>query len=1029
MSRSKSSIPFMMTLLALLHFLSGSAEVQSFRPMFEHLEKKAAELEALKDTKCWTSLKQLETFIAGAQLSPATTHLKAAVVMNYIDQVWRAAAGDSSRQAPIDAETFNRVLEEKFPYRLVALLEYRVGLKDWTLKIPRPDIDNYLATVEPIRLVQTLVQQVAQQDPDRPSLSPEAIDSACFLAAFLSAAVLKEANNAARENGHGTIGDQDVLAADLRIGAAARLNSHDPAGRPKNLKVVVLPEEDLRETMRTNIRQKIDALDVFNTRYSREKLNRVFTADLGRHETEWAGLPVDTQASKVYKEKYLVEAAKQLYLSCDRQHPDSNLLTGAEMLEMIVSFYPFVTTYVGLVNLLPTSEGVTNIWVEEFEADSFRDSAWHWKALDKMLEQMEMSGESPPPMDLYAMEELSEFLSVYAVSVLKVAGILARNAGEENVTLTALDRARQAYEEEVRRHRRALSEDKVESPSESSRASQREAVQHELEQAYIDEQFTDVTERSGIDFQHQSSEMVLNYRFSPDSEAATKAARLSLVNSRFPHLEIGIAGGGVAVEDVDGDGLLDIYLVNGHKDRLYRNLGGLRFQEITAASGLANQGEGRGAYFADYDGDGDADLFLTQVYAPNRLFRNRGDGLFEDVTREAGLPLRTDLISHSAVWFDFDNDGFLDLYVGNFGDWPAGRRPVVGQSSRNGQANLLYRNNGRGGFEDITEKTGAGDVGWTHAVSHFDANNDGWQDLYLANDFGEDVILVNFMGERFIDDTPKTLKQKFYHSMSVGFTDFNKDGVEDVYVSNIAIFSFLTKLVKPGVETLIPTSRETVQNLRMIETNLFLVSSGESFVDRHHQLFDRSPEDCGWAWDADFFDFDNDGQEDLYVVNGREPDVMSYDRQRNVLFKQSNGHFYDISSGSGADFRSNARGTAYADFDQDGDLDIILNNFHSAAVLLRNNLQRRNWVRLRLEGRASNRDAVGARVKLFTAVGVQTRTVRGGSGFLSKDPYALHFGLGRGEKIDRIHIVWPSGRSQTIRSPAINREHRIIEPS
>jgi hypothetical protein len=479
------------------------------------------------------------------------------------------------------------------------------------------------------------------------------------------------------------------------------------------------------------------------------------------------------------------------------------------------------------------------------------------------------------------------------------------------------------------------------------------------------------------------------------------------------------------VADVDGDGRLDIYLVSGTRDRLYRNLGDLRFEDVTEASGLDLTTQGRGAYFVDYDNDGDSDLFVTQVYALNRLFRNRGDGVFEDVTAESGLPQREDQVSHSATWFDFDNDGHLDVYVGNFGNWIGKTFPHMHQA-RNGQDNQLFRNRGDGKFEDVTEQTRSGSVGWTHAVSHFDANNDGWQDLYLANDFGRDELLINLKGKRFLDITPQELREQSLHGMSVGFTDSNRDGIEDVYVSNIAMFSFVSKYIMPGDETELRLTRKTVESARMVESNVFLVSANGSFSERQHDFFDRSEEGDGWAWDADFFDFDNDGEEDLYVVNGREPH-LSYDRERNVLYRQSNGRFFDVSRGSGANIPFNSRGAVAADFDGDGDLDIIVNNYLSEAKLLRNNLRRNNWAQIRLQGTRSNRDGIGARVVLHTQSGSQMRTMRGGSGYLSKEPAILSFGLKAATRIERIEIQWPSGTRQTVADLPANQLHRITE--
>lgn len=326
------------------------------------------------------------------------------------------------------------------------------------------------------------------------------------------------------------------------------------------------------------------------------------------------------------------------------------------------------------------------------------------------------------------------------------------------------------------------------------------------------------------------------------------------------------------------------------KMRFGENVGNFQFVHATDVVDLNDDQEGRAAYFIDYDNDGDQDLFVTQVYAPNRLWRNDGNGIFDDVTEKAGLSLREDLISHAAVWFDFDNDGFLDVYVGNFGNWLSGELPLVARDSRNGQPNLFYRNRGDGTFEDVAKRTGAGNTGWTHAVSHFDANNDGWQDIYLANDFGKDTLLLNNKGKEFLDATPEDLDGKFYHGMSVGFIDFNRDGIEDVYVSNIAMYSFDTKHIKPDQYVHVIATRNTVRNARIVENNIFLVSSEDSFLNRHHDHFQRSMQGSGWAWDADFFDFDNDGFEDLYIANGREPN-LSYNMERNVLYMQFDGYF------------------------------------------------------------------------------------------------------------------------------------------
>ena len=864
-------------------------ESTSLRMMARRLDAMSAGLEDRNDVKCWTTFKQLETFVAGCSLSPQTTHLKAEVVLNYLDQVWKRTAAEGP---PIDAERFDRVAGEIFPSERAVLHLYTLKLGESAIEIPVHDVYNYKGTVEPIRMLQTLAAQTLERDPDRAWLTAEAIESALHLAALLSTAVLKESNRAARRNQHAQILDRDVLEVDRRMAEASGLEAYDPARRPRAPVMRPAATGNDRATMLVLVRQKIRSLNTFNTNYSRDRLGGAFDADLAEHEAEWARVPVDEAASKAHK-RGLVELAAFLYRQCALQHPGSDPLTGRQMLKTILVYYPMVTAYDGFINLYPNEDNICNVRVQEFQADALRDSGWHWRALEIVLLGFEAAKERLPALDPYAMEELTEFTSVYAVAWLKVASEVAARRGSKGVTPLELRLAREAYG--INRDRQFAESLKAGATTPTPDASFREAAEEarrNLQAVYVDAFFTDFTRPSGITFVHESSEPVLRYRFSGEVSAhdsiALRVRREWLaefdLTGTIPDVEIGLAGGGVAVADVDGDGLLDIYLVNGKKDRLYRNLGELRFVDVTDAAGLDNQAEGRAAYFVDYDNDGDQDLFVTQVHAPNRLWRNRGDGTFEDVTRKVGLPPVTNWISHSAVWFDYDNDGRLDLYVGIFGNWLEGERPTVSTNCRNAEPNHLFRNT-VDGFEDVTDALGVGDVGWTHAVSHFDADGDGWQDLYLANDFGRDVLLINEKGKRFVDATPGGIKNEFLHGMSVGFTDINGDGIEDVYISNIAMFSFISKYIMPKEETRVSLSYRTSADTRMIENNMFLVSGGGSFDERLHTYFDRSLEGCGWAWDADFFDFDNDGQEDLYIVNGREEN-LSYNGERNVLFQQ-----------------------------------------------------------------------------------------------------------------------------------------------
>lgn len=1031
----------------------GKKAELTLEPTKNILTERAAVLENSKDVKCWTSLKLLETFIASCPIEAETTHLKNAIVSNYVDQLWATADLASKGSSFISAPTIKSTVEQLLRSDTDQLWEYRISFprdSNREVRLPFYDVENYASTVEPIRLLQNLANDLETKTPHRKNLTASAIDEACHFISLVNTLVLRRASQEAKEGQHSQIANEDMIKADQKISTSLGLAPFDPSRQLAagvSSKVAGLDANESKQVMLKIVRQKIKSLETFNTNYSRDRLAEDFTPDLSAHETEWAKVPLTRSAAVDYKEIDLVDLAEFLYQAAARNGPANEPISGSQLLNAIQRIYPSITHFEhGTIHLYPEGRVIEALKVEEYEADAFRDSAWHWRAIEQMLLRDTMA--DLPAMDLYALEELSEFLSVFSVAYVKLAGQIFRNSLSEPTVESMVDRrafksargmfakASQAHVKSAQDQDKSIATDTADRPTMLDAADRTLAIQT-MRSAYIESAFTDVTSNSGVDFLHDSSDLIREHRFAqhgkrpqdiPGYVSRAKRMREHDYKSTIPNHSLGIEGGGVAVADFDSDGLLDIYLVNGRSDRLYRNEGNLVFSDVTKRANLEQPTdvlrEGRGAYFVDYDNDGDQDLFVTHVYSPSRLFENQGDGTFEDVTSQAGLSQESKMVSHSAVWFDFDNDGFLDVYIGNYGDWLGDELPLVQANSRNGEANLLYRNNGKGGFEDITMQTGAGDTGWAQAISHFDMNRDGWQDIYIANDFGQDVILVNDKGESFLSQVVG--QGQYLHGMSVGFTDVNHDGREDVYVSNISTFSFASKYIQPDAKTKIAVSQRTTHGMRMMENNLFLVSTAKDYQERHHSYFDRSQQGSGWAWDADFFDFDNDGHEDLYIVNGREPN-LSYADERNVLYKQTNGRFYDVSRNSGADFPSNARGAAHADFDMDGDLDLVVNNYHGKAIVLRNNLQRNNWIKIRLKGTQSNRDAIGARIVLWVNGRQYLRTVRGGSGFLSKEDCSLHFGLGDSRMADRVEIFWPSGRQFSAENLRANQPYSFEE--
>lgn len=509
-------------------------------------------------------------------------------------------------------------------------------------------------------------------------------------------------------------------------------------------------------------------------------------------------------------------------------------------------------------------------------------------------------------------------------------------------------------------------------------------------------------------------------------------------------------GAAAAVGDIDNDGWDDIFVTSsaqGAACRLFRNTGNLTFIDVTAkAGGFSNANDESSivsdAAFFDYDNDGLQDLVIARFGTP-LLFRNLGQGRFRDVSRSSGMSLHRNAIA--VIAFDADGDGRLDLLFGNYFrpvnllDLKDSRiLPDNLDDARNGGGVTLYRNVGNGRFVDVTEESGLSDhSGWTLDVGHGDFDNDGNPDIYIAGDYGTDRVYFNKGDGVFQDRTQEALGGfDTKKGMNAEVADYDNDGFLDVYVTNIT-------------------------DEYMKECNMLWRNNGDgTFEDLSRET---GTCDTLWGWGAKFGDFDNDGFQDLYAVNGLisageenfipvlfemiiRPGVDFSDLkswpsignmtwsgyQKSKLFRNLDGEiFSEVAAQAGVDNDLDGRGVAIADFDRDGRLDIYVTNADQPALLYRNvSNESRNWVQLRLEGdpsrpfrgRRSSRDAIGARVTLMTDQGARMiREVQGGNGYSAQSTKTLHFGLGEA-KIEWVEIRWPSGRVERVevRSKSVN---------
>jgi hypothetical protein len=434
------------------------------------------------------------------------------------------------------------------------------------------------------------------------------------------------------------------------------------------------------------------------------------------------------------------------------------------------------------------------------------------------------------------------------------------------------------------------------------------------------------------------------------------------------------------------------------------------------------------------------DLLILRSREPSLLLEWDG-GRFRDVAKEAGFSPGKG--AHVASALDADGDGDLDLYVGFYGSDECNRGLCEGRNlpsldGRNGTKNQLWRREADGKYTEIGAEAGVADEGWALAVGSFDAELDGDLDLYVANDFGANAFLLNQGGGKFVEVAQENQTADRGSGMNVSFTDANEDGRWDLYVSNIDMFSKNIKVVFPVDNMTVDLDEATLKSMRSISGNKFFVSQGVSAggVPRYEdqEVLRLEPMDRGWAWAAVFFDLENDGDEDLYVSNGWiEGSYAS--QQRNQLYVKE-GEVWVHAPDPSADgavkeadapelFEGNSRSVAAADFDVDGDIDLLVNNFRQAPKMLENvTPSGGKWLKLRLRGAGGNTRAVGALVTVEAGGRKQLRQVTCGQDYLGQQDEVLHVGLGGDDKAT-VTVKWPDGRAQVFEGLKAGRLHEL----
>ena len=531
----------------------------------------------------------------------------------------------------------------------------------------------------------------------------------------------------------------------------------------------------------------------------------------------------------------------------------------------------------------------------------------------------------------------------------------------------------------------------------------------------------------------------LGFAFTDIAERAGLNARTVYGGERTNRYLLETTGTGAAAFDYDGDGWMDIFLANGSRlegfpigeaptSHLYRNRRDGTFEDVSRAAGLALAGWGQGACAGDYDNDGDEDLAAT-FWGTSRLMRNRGDGTFEDATAGAGLETRRRRWGTGCAFLDYDRDGRLDLFIANYIDFAIETAPVpesglcrykglavaCGPPGLPGGTNVLYRNAGDGRFVDVSvaSKIAVASGTYSLGVSTLDFDGDGWVDLYVANDSSPSALYRNNRDGTLTDigvqaGCAYSQDGRPQAGMGVAVGDYDRDGRMDVFKTNFA-----------G------------------DTSTLYANTGAGLCDDRTFASGLGRNTRWLGWGAAFADFDLDGWLDLFLVNGHVyPEVeqvrteAGYEQPKVVYRNRGDGRFDDVSArlGPPVTLPRASRGAAFADFDNDGDVDVVVANVHDVPELYRTDLTAPGaWLTLRLRGTASNRSAIGARVRVVAGGVTQAGEVRGGGSYVSQNDLRIHFGLAGAVRAERVEVRWPNGREETWRDVTANRIVTLTE--
>jgi hypothetical protein len=967
-----------------------------------------AESETTKDVTCWTSFRQLDSFISSGQYSNFAVLAKIDAVKALVRGAWEKASA-VSRGAAITGDELRAAVkvEATLPegrQRELASFATDLGMKAYK---------DYRTTSEHWRIVLSVLEdEIDAGATNLRPLAPDALDALAELATRLSLRVLEGAGTLARDERSPMIESAHVKRAYTELTKELGLTNSPPAPRPLALDDAVARIGPLTKAL---VEAKIKALQTYN------KDTRDLTTDLNRVSK----VPLAPEALEVWM-KDLQSFTHFVAGGYEPMQADNFLFDGnfapssmprvpyvdaARAENATLQLFPHVIMPDGDVKLRfepnPASPAdhprkAYDELMLDFRQNAVRDTAIHWIVMRNVY------AEKPFAMDPFAAEYLSEVLSMMVTHYVVRGEALAKARGAKTIDVAIAKAVRDP--------------DYVMVMPVSQEAKGWTPEQWKAKAAvlakYPGALFAEVTRDSGL----PTTAPKLPY--SPTDDSGQFDIQRAM-------------GAGIAVGDIDRDGYPDVFLAGEGMGRLYRNRGKEapgRFEDVTETWGIpAGLDDGTGPLLFDQDGDGDLDLLVLRSAHPALLLRQDAPGHFTDVADALGF--RPHRGAQVASVFDYDGDGDLDVYVAYYGSDASNRqgstkRNLPSMDGRNGSPHELWRLGPDGRYAEVGGAAGVADTGWTLATSTFDYDNDGDADLFLANDFGADTFYRNKGDGTFEDVSQVTQTADRGSGMNVSTTDVNGDGWLDFYVSNIDMFS-------KNIKVVFPTDTSTINNMDVALQRSFQYLSGNKLwlnpadpAGHKPFLADQGarfePGDRGWGWAAVFFDYENDGDEDMYLSTGWLEGSFAAD-QKKQMFLLDRGVFYLADPKSPEAIASNGRSAVAFDMDRDGDLDLLVNDFREPPALFANRQAAGNhWVALRLHGADRNTGAVGARVRVEAGGQSMIREVSCGNGYLGQNDEVVYVGVGKAAEAS-VTVRWPRGKSQTVEHVSVDRVTEVKE--